>query len=225
MQTQNITSVAFNLLRPSPRNVRKEEPKEKDLRELAASIDAEGLLQGLVVTEHKSGRGIHYEVEAGGRRLAAMSLLVEDGKLKKTVPVSVTIIPLEQATSASLAENTARKEMSVADQLVGFLALTNEGKTTEEVAARFGVTPKVVERRLKLANCAPFLIDELRAERVSLDVLMAFAITDDHEAQRAVWKGLSSWQRSNPNAIRQLLTKDEVSTKDDRVAKFVGLKA
>jgi ParB family chromosome partitioning protein len=225
MQTQQITNVALNLLRPSPRNVRKEVPKEKDLRELAASIAAEGLLQGLVVTEHKNGRGIHYEVEAGQRRLAAMNLLVDDGKLKKTAAIPVTIIPIEQATSASLAENTARKDMCAADQLVAFQAMVNEGKSVEDIAARFGVTPKVVERRLKLANCAPFLIEELRAERLSLDVLMAFAITDDHEAQRAVWKGLSEWQRNNPNVIRQLLTKDEISTKTDRLAKFVGLKA
>jgi hypothetical protein len=115
--------------------------------------------------------------------------------------------------------------MSAADQIVAFKTIVAEGKSIEDVAARFGITPKVVESRLKLANCADFLIEVLRAERVSLDVLMAFAITDDHEAQRAVWKGLSEWQRNNPNCIRQLLTKDELNTKTDRLAKFVGLKA
>jgi ParB family transcriptional regulator, chromosome partitioning protein len=225
MQTQTSTHVPLNLLRISPRNVRKAKPAKDLLQQLAASIFAEGQLQDLIVTEHKDGKAKHYEVEAGGRRLAAMNLLAQEGKWKKNAPVSVKIIAVEHATSASLAENSAREDMAAADQLVAFQALIDEGKTVEDVAARFGVTPTVVQRRLKLANCAPFFLDELRAGRISLEAMMALAITDDHKAQLAVWKGLQSWQRSNANAIRQLLTKDEVSIKDDAIARFVGLKA
>src|SRR4051812_45143966 len=144
------TQVPFNALRLSPRNVRKVIGKgaASGLQELAASILAEGQLQSLVVTEHQKGKTTHYEVEAGGRRLAAMKLLVDDGKWTKTDPVNVTVIPVEQATSASLAENAVRMDMHPADELDAFKKLIDEGKSVEDVAARFGVSAGIVEKRL-----------------------------------------------------------------------------
>jgi ParB family chromosome partitioning protein len=76
--------------------------------------------------------------------------------------------------------------MHPADQFEAFAALVAEGRPIEDIAADFGVTPLVVQRRLKLANVSPRLLADYRAgEGVSLEQLMALAVTDDHAAQEA----------------------------------------
>ena len=75
--------------------------------------------------------------------------------------------------------------MHPADQFEAFAALVAEGRPIEDIAADFSVTPLVVQRRLKLANVSPRLMADYRADAVSLDQLMALAITDDHTAQEA----------------------------------------
>src|SRR3546814_5367101 len=48
-----------------------------------------------------------------------------------------------------------------------------------------------------------------RAEAVSLDQLMALAITDDHTAQEAAFYDAPTWQRS-PHNLRDRLTEREI---------------
>ncbi len=62
-----------------------------------------------------------------------------------------------------------------------------------------------------------------RAEEMTLDQLMAFAITDDHGPQEAFWFEKLHGDRS-PRAIRRHLTSSLVDA-GDRRALFVGLKA
>ena len=67
--TKNLILVPLSrlVLRPTGRNVRK--TPRMSIPELAASIQRVGLLQNLIVIA--SANGEHYEVVAGGRRLAA----------------------------------------------------------------------------------------------------------------------------------------------------------
>ncbi len=58
---------------------------------------------------------------------------------------------------------------------------------------------------------------------MTLDCLMAFTVSDDHEAQEAAWFEASGWQRS-AHAIRQRLTAAHVQA-DDRRAQFVTVAA
>lgn len=62
------------------------------------------------------------------------------------------------------------------------------GFGAEEVAARFGVTPHVVRRRLRLGAVSPKLMQVYRDGDLALDQLMAFAITEDHARQEAVYE-------------------------------------
>ncbi len=43
-------------------------------------------------------------------------------------------------------------------------------------------------RALRLGNAAPEPLDAYRAEQLNIETLMAFAVTTDHDRQRAVWK-------------------------------------
>ena len=71
--------VPLNRLRLSPNNVRKSSSVAVD--DLAAMIYSQGLLHRLGVVPRPKGKSGDFDVVAGGRRLAALRLLVEQGKL------------------------------------------------------------------------------------------------------------------------------------------------
>jgi len=217
---QDLLLIPLSRLRPSSRNVRKN--GGTSIPELAASIARVGLLQNLTVV--LSPDGDHYEVVAGRRRLAALKLLVKRRKLAKDHEVPCLVVPDAAARTVSLTENVQREAMHPADQFEAFAALVAEGRAVEDIAADFGVTPLVVQRRLKLANVSPRLLADYRADAVTLDQLMALAITDDHAAQEAAFYDSPQWQRS-PDALRDHLTQEEVDAGRDPVARFVGREA
>ncbi|MGS3468399.1 ParB N-terminal domain-containing protein [Citrobacter farmeri] len=206
------------VLRPTGRNVRK--TPRMSIPELAASIQRVGLLQNLIVIA--SADGEHYEVVAGGRRLAALKLLAKKHRIAKDWDVPCLQVADGTARTASLTENVQREAMHPADQFEAFAALVAEGRPIEDIAADFSVTPLVVQRRLKLANVSPRLMADYRADAVSLDQLMALAITDDHTAQEAAFYDAPQWQR-HPSHLRERLTEREIDAYRHPLVRFVGL--
>jgi ParB family chromosome partitioning protein len=162
--TKNLILVPLSrlVLRPTGRNVRK--TPRMSIPELAASIQRVGLLQNLIVIAAADGE--HYEVVAGGRRLAA--LLAKKHRIAKDWEVPCLLVADGTARTASLTENVQREAMHPADQFEAFAALVAEGRPIEDIAADFSVTPLVVQRRLKLANVSPRLMADYRADAVSL---------------------------------------------------------
>ena len=218
---QNLISVPLSQLRASKRNVRKTKSAGQSIDALAASIARVGLLQNLTVTLARDGE--HYEVVAGGRRLAALKLLAKTRRLPKDWAVPCLLVTDASARTVSLTENVQREAMHPADQFEAFAALVAEGRPIEDIAADFSVTPLVVQRRLKLANVSPRLLADYRADAVNLDQLMALAITDDHTAQDAAYYDAPQWQRS-PHALRERLTEREIDA-GHALVRFVGLDA
>jgi ParB family chromosome partitioning protein len=217
----DTTTIPLNKLLAWDGNVRKTDP-DKGIEELAASISAHGLLQSLVVRKDKRGK---YAVVAGRRRLLALKALAEAETVDTDQPIPCTVIADEtDAAEISLAENVQRETMHPADEFDAFKALIDGGMPVADVAARFGVTETVVQKRLKLANVSPALIARYRDDEMTLQHVMAFAVTDDHEAQERVWNGLKESQKRDPENIRDILTADEITAGDRRV-KFVTLKA
>ncbi|MCD0497178.1 ParB/RepB/Spo0J family partition protein [Pseudomonas aeruginosa] len=220
--SKNLILVPLSRLvsRPTGRNVRK--TPRMSIPELAASIQRVGLLQNLIVTATADGE--RYEVVAGGRRLAALKLLAKKRRISKEWEVPCLLVADGTARTASLTENVQREAMHPADQFEAFAALVAEGRPIEDIAADFSVTPLVVQRRLKLANVSPRLLADYRAEAVSLDQLMALAITDDHTAQEAAFYDAPTWQRS-PHNLRDRLTEREIDAHRHPLVRFVGLNA
>nr|WP_321270407.1 ParB N-terminal domain-containing protein [Alcaligenes faecalis] len=218
--SKNLILVPLSRLvsRPTGRNVRK--TPRMSIPELAASIQRVGLLQNLIVTATADGE--RYEVVAGGRRLAALKLLAKKHRISKEWEVPCLLVADGTARTASLTENVQREAMHPADQFEAFAALVAEGRPIEDIAADFSVTPLVVQRRLKLANVSPRLLADYRAEAVSLDQLMALAITDDHTAQEAAFYDAPTWQRS-PHNLRDRLTEREIDAHRHPLVRFVGL--
>jgi len=218
--TKNLILVPLSrlVLRPTGRNVRK--TPRMSIPELAASIQRVGLLQNLIVIA--SADGEHYEVVAGGRRLAALKLLAKKHRISKEWEVPCLLVADCTARTASLTENVQREAMHPADQFEAFAALVAEGRPIEDIAADFSVTPLVVQRRLKLANVSPRLMADYRADAVTLDQLMALSITDDHAAQESAFYDAPTWQRQ-PSALRDRLTEREIDAYRHPLVRFVGL--
>ncbi|CAD16324.1 conserved hypothetical protein [Ralstonia pseudosolanacearum GMI1000] len=159
---------------------------------------------------------------AGGRRLAALKLLAKKRRISKEWEVPCLLVADGTARTASLTENVQREAMHPADQFEAFAALVAEGRPIEDIAADFSVSPLVVQRRLKLANVSPRLLADYRAKAVTLDQLMALAITDDHAAQETAFYDAPTWQR-NPSQLRDRLTEREIDAYRHPLVRFVGL--
>ncbi|HDR9224235.1 TPA: ParB N-terminal domain-containing protein [Burkholderia vietnamiensis] len=219
--TRNLILVPLSQLLPrrSKRNVRT--TPRQSIPELAASIARIGLLQNLIVI--LSADGEQYEVVAGDRRLTALKLLAKKKRITADYEVSCLLVADASARTVSLAENVQREAMHPADQFAAFAALVREGRPIEDIAADFGVSPLVVQRRLKLANVSPRLMADYRAGGVTLEQLMALTVTDDHAAQEAAFYAAPEWQRS-ASALRDRLTEREI-TATHPLVRFVGLDA
>jgi ParB family chromosome partitioning protein len=153
-----------------------------------------------------------------------LKLLVKRHKLAKDHPVPCLLVPDTSARTVSLSENVHREAMTPVDELFAWKALVAEGRSLEDIAADFGVTPLVVKRRLRLANVSPRLLADYQQGAVSLEQLMALAITDDHAAQETAFYEVPQWQR-HPESLRDHLTRDEVDACRDALARFVGVEA
>ncbi len=227
--TYTTTEISLAKLIPSPANVRRT-GAGLGIEALAASIQAHGLLQSLVVRPALDGQGQatgKYEVAAGGRRLTALKLLAKRKRIGKGAAIPCCVLDGDgvDGAEASLAENVVRLDMHPADQFEAFARLHQDGAGLgiEEVAARFGVSAQTVRQRLRLAVVSPALVQAYRDGALTLDHLTAFAVTEDQAAQERVHVQLQDWQR-HPDAIRRLLTGGLVPASDRRVT-FAGLDA
>jgi ParB family chromosome partitioning protein len=108
-------TIPLSRLVPSKANVRRMNALV-GISELADSIEAHGLIQNLTVRKAKKGN--KYEVVAGARRLAALRLLVKEGRLAEDVAIPCKVLDDESDAEISLAENTQREAMHIVDEIL-----------------------------------------------------------------------------------------------------------
>ncbi len=213
----DITNIPLNKLTAWEGNVRKTQNKS-GIDELAASIKAHGLQQNLVV--RKDGK--KFAVVAGGRRLKALQRLAKAGDIEADHEVPCRITEAADAAEISLAENVVREEMHPGDQFEAFRDLADKGMPATDIAARFGKSDSHVLKILKLARVSPKILKAYRAASITLEDVMAFTVTDDHEAQERVLAAIPPWHEARD--IRAALTENDIAATDKRI-KFVTLKA
>ncbi len=213
-------------LKKSPRNARKVSHGEAAIEALAASIQHKGLIQNLVVEPEIKEDGTptgYYLVTAGEGRRLAMLLRAKRKQIKKSEPVRCWLDTANDPSEISLDENVTRTNMHPADEFERFRELADgKGWGAEEIGARFGKTAAVVKQRLRLGAVSPKLLQVYREDGLTLDQLMAFAITEDHARQEQVFAGLH--HNREPWIIRRDMTASNVPATDRR-ALFVGADA
>jgi ParB family chromosome partitioning protein len=220
--------IPFNQLVLSQANVRRVKAGVS-IDALAADVARRGLLQSLTVRAQRDAEGAEtglFEVPAGGRRFRALEKLVKQRRMAKTEPVPCIVRDDDQisAEEDSLAENVHREALHPLDQFRAMQQLVTQGTDVETIAATFMVTPAVVKQRLRLAAVSPKLHEVYAEDGMTLEQLMAFSVSEDHERQEQVWDMLQSSYNQQPYIIRSKLTEQSVRATDKRV-RFVGLDA
>ena len=197
-----LQTVKLSQLRLSPLNVRRVKPKAID--QLAADMLAHGQLQNLVVY----AEGNRFEVAAGGRRYRAFKQLEKARAIPASHPVSVDVRDKAEAVELSLAENVSREDMHVADAVVAYGDLRAEGKSPEDIAARFGVALSYVRKVLRLSALHPDALACLARDQIGMEAAQALTLTDDHDRQLEALKRFGN----SGHQIRRMLTEEKIGT-------------
>lgn len=135
--------IRVNRIDVNPFQPRKEFDAER-LRELASSIQAEGLLQPIVVRQV----GERYQLIAGERRWRACQSLE-----LKTIPARIIEASDASSASISLIENLQRAELNAVEESLGYASLIRDfDLTQEEVAERVGKGRATVANSLRLLH-------------------------------------------------------------------------
>lgn len=183
----------------SPLNVRKFGAKDCD--DLVSSIRALGVLQPLLVRPMGDG----FEVIAGQRRLKACRILAEAGEIDPIPCLVMTEGDDAAALEASLAENIERLPMDEVDQYKAFAKLVKQGRDADDIAATFGITPRMVAQRLALGRQHPPILTAYRKGDVHAgdirNLTMAtpkqqkdwWALMKDEEAYAPTGQRLKDW--------------------------------
>ncbi|MFA6031854.1 MAG: ParB N-terminal domain-containing protein [Myxococcota bacterium] len=221
--------IPFNKLVLSQANVRRIKAGVS-IEELATSIARRGLIQSLSVQAVTDAEGVEtgmFEVPAGGRRFRALELLVKGKRLAKTAPVPCVVRERDSeilAEEVSLAENIERAPLHPLDQYRAFQDMLDKGMTEEAIAAAFFVPVSVVKQRLRLASVSAALLEVYADDGMTLEQLMAFTVSADHDRQQQVWEAIKDAWSKEPYQIRRMLTEKTVRASDKR-AVFVGIDA
>ena len=213
MQATNTETrlIPISALIGSARNVRRTETPANEDAELRASILGHGLIHNLNVRP-LAGSTTTYEVVGGRRRLRALEQLVKDNALDKDHLVPCRVLSDDAADEEiSLAENVCRSAMNPVDEYEAFAALIADGTTPANVAERFGVSERTVERRMRLGGLADEIREALRREEISLDTAKAFTLTVDTERQLAAYKAARESFSLSAHTIERMLTDEQIN--------------
>jgi ParB family transcriptional regulator, chromosome partitioning protein len=215
--------IPFNKLALSQANVRRIKAGVS-IEELAEDIARRTLLQSITVRavlDDAGGETGTFEIPAGGRRYRALELLVKQKRLARTAPIPCVVRTEGTPEEDSLAENVQRAPLHPLDQFRAFQALREKGQSEEEIAAAFFVSVAVVKQRLRLASVSPRLLDVYAEDGMTLEQLMGFTVSSDHERQEEVWEAIQRSYSKEPYQIRRLLTEGAVRASDKR-AQYAG---
>ena len=216
------TSVKLAKLTLSPINVRKRPDDLLEIPQMAADLEARGVLQNLLVTPVKKPRGT-FEVFDGGRRLRGLRMLAERGVIDpETYDVPVKVLIGDEATlsETSTAANFHQLKMTPAEECRAFQYFIGLNNDIDGVAKRFGLTRRFVEGRLRLATLAEPIFEALSEGSITLDVAKAYASTENQEKQLLVWNSYGT-SYSNADTIRRVIA-NETMNSTDPVAILVG---
>lgn len=136
-----VIEIPLQQIRPNPYQPRTQFD-ERELSELAQSIEIYGVIQPIVVRQVDNG----YQIVAGERRFRASGLLG-----LRTIPAIIQNMDDEKAAAVSLIENLQRRELNYFEEAVAYsLLIEGFGITQEELARRVGKSQSAIANKLRL---------------------------------------------------------------------------
>lgn len=151
-------SATIGLDRLIPSKANRKVAKDDDLKGLAASIAAVGLLYPLIVRP-VPGQDGHYRIIAGERRFRALK------RLKATAAPCVIVNATREAPDPDIlrvVENHQRKNLSPLEEAAAIRALLDSGQEIETVARSLGRNRAWIARRSSLTELSAAWIEEIK---------------------------------------------------------------
>lgn len=149
---------------------------QKALKELALSIERNGVLQPLLVRPIKGGI---YQLIAGERRWHAsrMAGLTE-------VPVIIKDLSDEEAMEIALIENLQREDLNPIEESEGIdLLIKRYNLTQEEAGKRLGKSRSAIANSLRLLNLPDKIKELTKTGKISAGHARALLVLDDEKMQ------------------------------------------
>ena len=156
-----VVEVDIDRIYPNPNQPRRKFTEE-DLKELAASIKANGLIQPIIVRRLYIG----YELVAGERRLRA-------ARLCGMMMIACIIVETTERGSAimALTENMQRKDLNFFEEAEAISVMIELfGYTQEDVAVRLGKSQSTVANKIRL----------LKFTRPERKAMLEYGFTERH---------------------------------------------
>lgn len=142
ISSATVREIPIDRVRANPYQPRRQFD-ERELKELAASIETYGLLQPVLVRPKSNS---WYELIAGERRVRAVRLLG-----RATIPALVRELDDEDMGLLALLENLQRQDLSFWEEAEGYARLLSEfDLTQEELAQRLGKSQSTIANKLRL---------------------------------------------------------------------------
>ena len=180
-----LKSLALSSIDPLPGNPRKHFDQSA-LEELAASIEARGVIQPIIVRPRASGR---YQLVAGERRWRA----AQKARLHE-IPALVRELTDREVTALALIENLQREDLNPVEEARAYQRLSeDEGMTQAEIARMVEKSRSHVANIQRLLNLPDKVLDLVEAGQLSMGHARALVGHDDAAtlAQQAVNDNLS----------------------------------
>ena len=149
---------------------------EMELRELADSIKAQGVIQP--VTVRKLGFD-KYQLIAGERRLRASQMAGLE-----QIPAFIRVANDEQMLELALIENIHRKDLNAIEVAISYQRLIEECDLTQEkLSDKLGRNRSTITNYLRLLKLPPGVQIALRDEVITMGHARALITVDDHTLQ------------------------------------------
>ncbi len=185
---------------------------EEQLKELAASITSNGVVQPVLVRPLAGGR---FQLIAGERRWRASQLA---GKL--TIPAILRQVSDEQAMEITIVENLQRADLNPMEQARAFERLSREfHMTQEQMAVRTGKDRATVANFLRLLRLPASVQARVESGELSFGharTLLAFEHAEEIEKAAQRIAALSLSVRQTENYVQGLLHPEKAAKKDSK---------
>ena len=183
-----IVNLYWDQVHETPFNPRRHADPER-LRELMASILSHGVMQNLVVRPEPRRPLTDYEAVCGSRRLAAVALLVKEGRLAPdfTLPCRIRELSDLEVLHLATVENMQRQDLTPLEEADAFARMIELGDDGETIAAVTGLSLRTVNQRLALHHrLAPAVRRVLEAGEINLGQAQAFTVGEPAAQERLV---------------------------------------
>ena len=208
----SLVELDLDQIQPNPLQPRLRFEPEK-LRELAASIKENGVLQPIVVR----GSGGGYEIVVGERRWrAAQQVGLE------RIPAIVQHVSDEKMLELALVENIQRDELSPIEEGQAYQLLADQfALTHEEIAQRVGRSRTAVTNSLRLLRLPRLIQEKVMNEEMSMGharaLIPLFRKDQLHLAEQIIARGLSVRETERRAQLCLDPPKPQTSTKDPNI--------